>query len=76
MSDTKSHSHCHCGCCASLDRREFMTAVGTSALALNVAATALAGESSSAAPASKPRVRAVFLRPDTDKYWMGWPGAS
>ncbi len=24
----------------------------------------------------KPRVRAVFVRPDVDEYWLGWPGAA
>ncbi len=24
----------------------------------------------------KPLVRAAFVRPDVEKYWMGWPGAS
>ena len=76
MSSSESHSHCHCGCCASMDRREFMTAVGASALAINAAAVALGAASTSAPMPARPRVRAVFLRPKTDKYWMGWPGAS
>jgi hypothetical protein len=55
-----------------------MTTVGASALALkagvfSLASAALADQSS---PAAKPRVRAVFLRPKVDRYWMGWPGAS
>ena len=73
----ESHSHAHCGCCASMDRREFMSTVGVSALAMNTAATALGSAPAAAAPAAaRPRIRAIFLRPKTDKYWMGWPGAS
>jgi len=59
-----------------MDRRDFMSTVGLSALA----AQGMFGLSSSllaASPAgdAKPRVRAVFLRPKVDRYWMGWPGA-
>jgi len=28
------------------------------------------------AAGAKPRVRVVFLHPKTDRYWMGWPGAT
>jgi len=59
-----------------MDRREFMTAVGASALAINAAAMALETTTTSASTPSRPQIRAVFLRPKTDKYWMGWPGAS
>jgi hypothetical protein len=27
-------------------------------------------------PAKGPRIRATFIRPRADKYWMGWPGAA
>ena len=27
-------------------------------------------------PTKKPVVRAVFVRPNVDRYWMGWPGAA
>ncbi len=37
-------------------------------------ASAVAADASSAN--AKPRVRAVFVRPDVKQYWMGWPGAS
>ena len=78
------HEHSHsdsdlpCGCCLSLGRRDFMTTVGLSALALQSSAMGLAS-AVAADPAkgqAKPRVRAVFLRGKTDRYWMGWPGAS
>lgn len=73
------HDHSQCrGCCGPLDRRDFMTTVGLSALAapgiFGATAPIMAGEAS--APPAKPRVRAVFLHPKTDRYWMGWPGAS
>jgi len=76
MSSPESHSHCHCGCCASMDRREFMTAVGASALAINATAMALEEASGPPPTPAQPRVRAAFLNPKTEKYWMGWPGAS
>ena len=71
MSSSESHSHCHCGCCASMDRREFMTAVGASALAINIAATALGAVSTSAPTSRKPRPwRSVKLRPSHRE--LGW----
>ena len=75
------HDHAACrGCCGPLDRRDFMTTVGLSAMAapglFGATTAALAGETSTApAPAAKPRVRVVYLHPKTDHYWMGWPGA-
>jgi hypothetical protein len=59
-----------------MDRRDFMTTVGLSALAMNSGMAALASAADEAPAAGKPRVRAVFFRPKTEKYWMGWPGAS
>jgi hypothetical protein len=77
MCDQHKSSH-QCGCCASLDRRDFMTTVGLSALAAQSGffglTSALAADPSPAT--AKPRVRVVFLRPKVDRYWMGWPGAS
>jgi hypothetical protein len=64
------------GCCSSLHRRDFMSAMGLSALAVNsslLSFTSAAAEG--AKPASKPRIRMVFFRPKVDRYWMGWPGA-
>ena len=53
-----------------------MSTVGLSALAapglLGLTSSLLAG---GPACEAKPRVRAVFLRPKVDRYWMGWPGA-
>jgi hypothetical protein len=65
-----------------MGRRTFLGAAGASAL---VAALEMAGCGDPAArpvPAPGrmsgpgPRVRAVFIRPKEEKYWMGWPGAS
>ena len=72
-----AHEH-QCGCCASMGRRDFMTTVGLSAL---VAGTGIMEMASAAAaetpqPKARLRVRAVFVRPDVQQYWMGWPGAS
>jgi hypothetical protein len=77
MSSKHEHDHSHnCGCCASLDRRDFLATVGLSSLAapglFSLTSAAMAGESSNTV---KPRVRAVFLHPKVDRYWMGWPGA-
>jgi hypothetical protein len=66
------------GCCNALHRRDFMSVMGLSALAVNssfLSATSLASAGTSTPPAP-PRVRVVFLRPKQDQYWMGWPGAA
>jgi hypothetical protein len=65
-------------CPRTLRRREFLGAAGVSALALKMgildfASSLFAGE---APAATKPRVQVVFLRPEGDRYWMSWPGAS
>jgi hypothetical protein len=64
-----------------VSRRGFLGtvgAVGAGALALKLglfdAAASVLGETP--APAGAPRVRAAFLRPKAEKYWMGWPGAA
>ncbi len=73
-----NHDHTHCGCCGSVGRRDFMTSVGLSALALQGGMMSFASSvvADTPGPDAKPRVRAVFLRPKVDRYWMGWPGAS
>ncbi len=65
-------------CPLSLNRRSFLAATGAIAAAtkmglLDFTSSLFAAESGSA---KKPRVRAVFIRPNLDKYWMGWPGAA
>ena len=76
---TFSDSHeCLCGCCGSRGHRDFMTTVELSALAMTSGVFGLSSmlAAESPRPDAKPRVRAVFVRPDVKQYWMGWPGAS
>ncbi len=59
-------------------RREFLGVAGASALSLKMgildfASSLFAGETSAA---GKPRVQVIFVRPEADRYWMSWPGAS
>jgi hypothetical protein len=65
-------------CPRRLGRRNFLAMAGASAAALNMGilefASSLFGEETPSA--RKPRVRALFVRPDTEAYWMGWPGAA
>ena len=66
-------------CPVMMGRRGFLTSLGASALAAKMGLFDFASELFAAQPkpaAAKPVVRAVFLRPDLDRYWMGWPGAS
>ena len=65
-------------CPMQMGRRRFLTTVGASALAvkmglLDFASSLLGGEWKAA---GQPRLRAVFVRPKGDSYWMGWPGAA
>jgi len=78
MCEQHNSSRHGCGCCASLDRRDFMTTVGLSALAAQSGIFGLTSTLMADTPVAgaKPRVRVVFLRPKVDRYWMGWPGAS
>ena len=65
----------HCHCCSRLARRDFVASLGLTALGASLGAV----ESALAVPAgasAKPRVRAVFVRQKTDRYFMGWPGAA
>ena len=66
------------GCPFMLNRRSFLAAAGALAVAteiglLDFASSLFGAESGSA---KKPRVRAVFVRPKIERYWMGWPGAA
>ncbi len=61
-----------------MSRRGFLATAGALAAAtqtglLDFTSSLFAAEPKSA---KKPRVRAVFIRPNIDKYWMGWPGAA
>ncbi len=70
---------CSMSCCPLMvGRRSFLAAAGVSALVMKVGILDFASElfAAEVKPAKKPTVRAVFLRPDSDRYWMGWPGAA
>jgi len=59
-------------------RRDFLRAMGASAIAADMglfhfASSLFAAEPT---PSGKPVVHVGFVRPNKDKYWMGWPGAS
>ncbi|MBA7700709.1 hypothetical protein ES703_109432 [subsurface metagenome] len=61
-----------------LSRRRFLAGTGALAVAtelglLDFASSLFAAEFKSA---KKPLVQAVFVRPNVDRYWMGWPGAA
>ena len=76
----------HCTRCPlHVGRRQFLCAMGGSALAMKIglldyASTLFGAEPKRAQkPASggkEPLVHVVFFRPDTDKYWLGWPGTA
>ena len=61
-----------------MSRRGFLAAAGAMAAAAQTSLLDFTSSLFAAEPKStkKPRVRAVFIRPNIDKYWMGWPGAS
>ncbi len=69
-----------CNCPLLMGRRGFLgtAAAGAAALAAKVGlldfAASVLGEEPK--PQGKPVVRAVFLRPKSDGYWMSWPGES
>ena len=67
-------------CPLHVGRRGFLCSMGASAMAMKVGlfdfASELFGAEASPPAPTKPIVHAVFLRPKTEKYWMGWPGAS
>ncbi len=75
----QAHKNCAKFCCScTMSRRGFLATAGALAAAtqtglLDFTSSLFAAEPKSA---KKPRVRAVFVRPNVDKYWMGWPGAA
>jgi hypothetical protein len=61
-----------------MSRRSFLATTGGLAAAAQIemfgfASSLFASESKTI---KKPLIRAAFVRPNVDKYWMGWPGAS
>jgi hypothetical protein len=68
-----------------LNRRQFLAATGALAVAasgcsdlgvFNRASAMMDAQGAAIPSLPKARIRAAFARPDTDKYWMGWPGAA
>ena len=61
-----------------MSRRGFLATAGALAAATQTGLLDFTSSLFAAEPKSpkKPRVRAVFIRPNIDKYWMGWPGAA
>jgi hypothetical protein len=68
-----------CGYCGIINRRSFLTAAGTVLAATQMDVLKFASALFAAEPLpvrSRPLVHAAFVRPDIEKYWMGWPGAA
>jgi len=61
-----------------MSRRGFLATAGALAAATQTGLLDFTSSLFAAEPKSpaKPRVRSVFIRPNIDKYWMGWPGAA
>lgn len=73
-SQTRSCSRCP----MALGRRGFLKTIGASAVAWKMGLFDFASSLFAAdfKAEGKPKVVAAFLRPDQDKYWMGWPGGT
>jgi len=73
-----NRASCGTGCPVMMNRRGFLGAAGTVALVskmglFDFASSLFAAETGDA---KKPTVMAVFVRPNVDKYWLGWPGTA
>jgi hypothetical protein len=66
------------GCPFMLNRRSFLATAGAWGLATKVGVFDFAESLFAAEPQStkKPLIQVVFVRPNVDGYWMGWPGAA
>ena len=63
----------------SMNRRSFLASTGAMAsVATKIGLFDFASSVSAAQPKTtgKPVVQAVFVRPNVEKYWLGWPGAA
>jgi len=71
-------THVESGCPLVMNRRSFLAAAGTVAAATELGALDFASSlfAAEAKPAKKPLIRAAFVRPNIERYWMGWPGAA
>ena len=65
------------GCPLTITRRRFLTAAGSLAVATELGVFDFASSLFAAEPKSgkKALIRAAFVRPKVQRYWMGWPGA-
>ncbi len=65
-------------CPLTLNRRRFLTGLGASAVAMQMGVLEFASSVMGAAPqtAGTCRIMGAFMRPNLEKYWLGWPGAS
>ena len=65
-------------CPLALNRRRFLKGLGASAVAMEMGLLEFASSVMGAAPqtAGKCRIMGAFVRPNVEKYWLGWPGAS
>jgi hypothetical protein len=73
------HNNCAKSCCScTMSRRGFLAAAGAMAAATQTGLFDFTSSLFAAEPKStgKSSVRVVFIRPNIDKYWMGWPGAA
>jgi len=72
------HACRYSNCPLSFSRRTFLGAAGVTGTSAHLGLLDFASSlfAASGRPGGKPIVRAVFVRPDTDKYWLGWPGAA
>jgi len=66
------------GCPLMLNRRSFLAGAGTLAAANQIGLFEFASSlfAAEATAGGKPLVKAVFIRPNVEGYWMGWPGAA
>ena len=65
-------------CPFTISRRKFLATAGVSALAMKIGVFDFASSifAEEAKTPKGPTVRAAFMHPRVEKYWMGWPGAS
>lgn len=68
--------NCLAHCPLKMGRRDFWATAGASALALKLGLFDFGSSlfADDQTTAKKPRMRALFFRPDKDEYWMSWPG--
>ena len=65
-------------CPFKMNRRSFLATTGALAATTKIGLLDFTSSLLAASPTStkKPLVRVVFVRPNIDRYWMGWPGAA